>query len=411
MKVLHIGNEITGGAGLAMNRIHRCLVSKGIDSKVLCLKRGHSALDERIYGFLDDERVDGKVNRNLLAAALNRLHIYSTPYYKAANDVGRLQKHHAMVSSPYSCYRVDQAKLVEEVDIVHLHWVANFIDYPTFFSKVRKPIVWTLHDENPAIGYWHCRVDIPKTFSQAERDTDNKILKLKAQYMSQAKSLHLVSLSAEYDKWFSTSTAFCGRQHYVIPNSVDGDVFQRHGRSEIRKIYGISDSDKVLVFAVQGIGQRRKGLHDLFEAMSILKRDDIVIICIGQGELPPIEIPNRIIRTGKIEDLNLLSAFLSAGDLFVAPSLAETFGQTLVEALACGLPVVSYPNSGAKDIVTAEDGVLCNEFSVEALVAALTEALSKEYDTMDLRNRVLTRFSPEKVAQCYINLYESIMNK
>ena len=61
-----------------------------------------------------------------------------------------------LFSIPYSEYTslVDHP-LVQEADIIHLHWIAGFVDYPTFFKKVDKPIVWTIHDENPGLGGSH----------------------------------------------------------------------------------------------------------------------------------------------------------------------------------------------------------------------------------------------------------------
>ena len=411
MKVLHIGTECHGGAGLAMYRLHRSLLSCGVDSRILCRERPRSLDgDERLYGYLNDDRVGGKFVHNVFAAVLDKTHLYSTRYYKAAKEVNSLRKYNAMVSSPYSGYRIDQVPMVKEADVVHLHWTANFLDYPSFFSKVKKPIIWTLHDENPAIGYWHYRCDMPLDQPEREVRQDLRIRDVKAKYINLARSLAVVSLSTEYDNWISKDTAFKGRNHAVIPNSIDGRQFRRHGREEIRRLYEIAENEKVLVFVVQGVEQKRKGLSDLFEALSLLQRKDIVLFCVGQGDVPRTDIPNRIIRTGKIEDVDLLSAIFSAGDLFVSPSYSETFGQTVTEALACGVPVVSYPNAGAKDILTEGDGVLCKDFSVELLAAAITEALERKFEPVDLRNRVLSRFAPEKVAQRYIDLYDSILN-
>ena len=409
MKILHIGTIIDGGAGLGMLRLHRDLLACGVDSKILCLKRGKNE-DERIYGYLDDERIGGNYRRNFLAAALNRMHLYSAPFYKYAEVINGLLKGGPMVSSPYTGYKIHDIKLIEETDVINLHWIANFIDYPSFFKTVNKPIVWTLRDENPVLGLWHFRQDIPEKMPPSINELDKLIRKRKVKWISQAKRLAVVSLSREEDVFFTESSAFAGRMHRVIPNSIDGELFFRHDRNNIRKEYGIREEAIVLVFVAQNLCDTRKGLHDLLQALKILNMPDVVLICVGSGKVPPIPIPNRIISVGKVTDLSLLSAIYSASDIFISPSYAETFGKTLTEALACGVPVVSYPNAGAKDIIVDEnDGVLCESFTVHALVQAITKAISNKYDEDALRQRVLKRFSNYVVVNSYCSIYKDIL--
>ena len=409
MKILHIGTEIYGGAGLGMYRLHRDLQSKGVESKVLCLNRGEEN-DESVYGYLDDLRVGGRYRRNIVTAILNRLHIYSSPYYRFSRMVGQLHNC-GMVSSPYSRFDLANLDLVNEADIVHLHWVANFIDYPSFFKNVHKPIVWTLRDENPALGFWHFRHDKPKQLPVGVAKADEILSCLKAGYIRKAKSLVAVSLSNDEYAFFAGSLSFKGHKHYVIPNSIDGNVFYRHGREKIRNEYNISPDAVVIIFVAQWLSEQRKGLTDLMYAMKALDRPDIVLICIGGGESPVSMLPNRIIKTGRVTDVERLSSLFSAADYFVSPSYAETFGKTLTEALACGIPVVSYPNAGAKDILfDRRMGILCKDFTVDSLVVSMKEALDTKYDPEIIRKNVLSHFSRERVAKSYIDLYDKLLN-
>ena len=220
----------------------------------------------------------------------------------------------------------------------------------------------------------------------------------------------VVSLSREEDVFFAESSAFAGRMHRVIPNSIDGELFFSHDRNSIRKEYGIQENAIVLVFVAQHLSEPRKGLFDLLQALKMLNRPDIVLLCVGSDEIPSITIPNHIVSVGKVSDVPRLSAVFSASDLFVSPSYAETFGKTLTEALACGVPVVSYPNAGARDIIVDEsDGILCESFTVSALEKAITKALSHKYDADKLRKRVLMRFSNQVVADSYCDLYRDIL--
>lgn len=414
MKVLHIGTEIHGGAGLGMYRLHQDLLASGVDSNVLCLRRGDDCKDTTLYGFLDDPRVNGRYRRNRFAALLNRMHVYSSPYYTSANIVAKFRKYGAAcgtVSSPYVRLRLDNLDLIRDADVVHLHWVADFIDYPSFFSRVTRPIVWTLRDENPMLGFWHVRQDRPASLSPDIEQADAELQIQKARYVGKAETVVAVSLSKAGDAFVAESPTFANRKHCVIPNSVDGDVFYRHDRVELRRDYGIHPETKVLVFVAQDLSVIKKGVQDLLWAVKALERSDIVVMCVGKGELPVVPMPNRVIVLGSITNPERLSAAYSAADLFVSPSYSETFGKTLTEALACGTPVVSYPNNGAKDIVGNGDGVLCEEFSIPSLVKALKAALSQKYDSGELRRRVLARFSRQEVTDKYIALYESLCSK
>ena len=56
---------------------------------------------------------------------------------------------------PISEYKVHLHSLIDWADIIHLHWIQDFIDFPTFFANVHKPILWTCHDLNPMMGGFH----------------------------------------------------------------------------------------------------------------------------------------------------------------------------------------------------------------------------------------------------------------
>ena len=411
MKVLHIGTEYHGGAGLGMLRLHKDLLAQGVDSRILCLQTNKSSADERIYGYLDNPIVGGQIKKNLIAAALNRLHLYSTPYYKFAREVSKLWRYHAMVSSPYVRLRVEESQLVHEADIIHLHWIANFVNYATFFKAVKnKPIVWTLRDENPSLGFWHFRKDMPKNLLPRECRIDEQLRQRKARFIGKALNLAAVSLSREEDEWFASSEAFRGRQHVIIPNSIDGSVFYSRVRRKIRKNLGISEQETVLVFVAQHLSEPRKGLADLLSALVRIARKELTLICVGDDNFSNIRYDGRVIITGRISDASHLAEIYSASDLFVSPSKAETFGKTLTEALACGVPVVSYPNAGAKDILFDESmGVLCKDFTVDSLIVALRNAMGIKYDKEIIRRKVLSRFSRERVAKAYVDLYEKLL--
>lgn len=406
MKILHITTELIGGAGLGALRLHHDLVSHGIDSSVLFLS-GESD-DPRIASLLHPGQPRKRRWRDIPSAVLHRIHAYDSPFYRANRSIapfGRLSG--AYVSSPFTRIDILRHPLVQTADIVHLHWVARFLDWPSFFQRIRKPVVWTMRDENPALGFWHFRSDMPSPMPESIRREDNWLRCTKERIVQKCQFLSIVSLSSSEDAFFSQSHAFRGRPHCVIPNSIDASIFRPAINNPLRQEFGIGNSDVVLLFVAQHIDEKRKGLMDFFQAVSHLGRKDIVILCVGRGEPPPIPEGVRFVLVGRVEDPVRLASLFSVANLFVTPSYAETFGKTTTEALACGIPVVSYPNSGAKDIIGPEDGILSSDFSPEALEEAIRSALSTFFDSAAIRERVVSRFSQKKVVQSYLELYRN----
>ena len=273
-----------------------------------------------------------------------------------------------------------------------------------------KSVVWTVRDENPFLGFWHFRCDEPADMTDEERREDAWLRAEKLRAIRSCRTLGFVSLSRGVDEFVAGTPAAQGRIHCVIPNSVDGDAFHPTDGSAVRREYGLGPGVKLLLFVSQGLSDPRKGLSDLFGAVSAMERTDIAVLCVGSGLPPPAPRNVRVLLEGHVTDTERLSALFSAADLFVTPAYAETFGKTTTEALACGTPVVSYPNAGALDIVGPEDGVLTADFTADALRSAIEEALSRHFNPADLRARVLERFSPASVANAYIALYERLVS-
>lgn len=404
MKVLHVTTELDSGAGQGAVRLHYDLVSAGVDSRVLSLSGMED--DQRITSLLKPGQSRKRRFRDIPSSLLHRIGIFDSAYYRAKKSLVPLfALSGTIVSSPFTRIDIRKHPLVESADVIHLHWVANFIDWPSFFPTIRKPIIWTMRDENPALGFWHFRQDMPTVLPASVRCKDNWLRGIKAEIAQKCRSLSIVSLSSAEDVFFSRSQAFMGRPHTVIPNSIDGSIFKPDDGDEVRKELGIRSDATVILFVAQHVDERRKGLADLFEALARIGRKNLAVICVGRGNPPSVPEGIRFFSLGHISDSIRLSRVFSAATIFATPSQAETFGKTTTEALACGIPVVSYPNSGAMDIVGPEDGVLADGFSPPALESAIRSALEKQFNAKAIRQRVLARFSNETIVRSYLQLY------
>ena len=117
---------------------------------------------------------------------------------------------------------------------------------------------------------------------------------------------------------------------------------------------------------------------------------------------------------GWITENTVLSQLYSAADIVISSSLYETFGQTLIEAQACGCIPVSFGNSGQSDIINhKQNGYLAEYLSVKSLAAGIEWGISKSLNRNKekLRNEVIERYSDKIVAAQYINLYNTLINR
>jgi glycosyltransferase involved in cell wall biosynthesis len=164
----------------------------------------------------------------------------------------------------------------------------------------------------------------------------------------------------------------------------------------------------MFLFAAQDIHEDRKGLKELIGALEELKIPNTLLVCLGNF----IAIHNasfEIRCEGFVGNNRLQSLYYSAADFFVLPSFQEAFCQTPIEAMACGTPVVAFPCSGASDLINEDNGVVCEYFTADALANGIKTAMSREYDPKIIREDVINRFSYDKIAQQYIELYKKVL--
>ncbi len=390
IKVLHISRSDVGGAGGCAWRIHHALLDNGMNSHMLVRRKKHK----------DDPTVtSGGHFRYKLGKILSKAGFMT----KDERAVSRLK------SSGQGCYtlpvsRIDMSRhpLVKEADIIHLHWINDYIDYPSFFKNVNKPIVWTLHDENLFHGVTH----------YADSSIDNEPLelkyrRLKEEWVNGVKNLSIVFLSSMMMRQFGESPVIANASRHLINNMVDCDKFTPVDKTDARRQFGLSPDEKVLTFVAADIKDPRKGLDRLVEAVRLTGRDDIKILAVGDNT-GAIDYPYTV-QTGTIRDPRQLSSVYSAGDVFVLSSQSEAFAQTPLEAMACGRPVVMYPISGSEELISSRNGLVCDSFSADALKESIIKALSQQYDPDAIRADVVSRFSPSVIASKYINVYNTAL--
>jgi UDP-glucose:(heptosyl)LPS alpha-1,3-glucosyltransferase len=162
------------------------------------------------------------------------------------------------------------------------------------------------------------------------------------------------------------------RHHYGVPatrmltvyNGVDTDRFhpgvRQLFRERQRAVWGVSTTDLVLLFV--GSGFHRKGLDRMIEALGELRRrgaTNVRLVVVGRGRLAPYQ---RLARKVAVADVmrfeglrNDVERCYAGADLFVLPTRYDPFANTCLEAMACGLPVLTTALNGAAELM--RDGI------------------------------------------------------
>ncbi len=408
MKVLHINTSFSGGAALCAQRIMNATAQCGVEAKML-ICQGEPR--DNIYKVEKDQSFWVK---NAWLRRIKNLFIKLNVGKDEATLVYHIDKKmrengvHELCHVPYSEYRylVDHP-LIEWADVIHLHWVTGMLDYQSFFRRVKKPIVWTMHDKYPLEGLLHY-VDYP--VPECLADIDRKCRKQKRKAMLSHPNLHMVAISELMIDLCKNSDVTRGLPVHLIHNGIDANLFNRVEVSSLRRELGIPAENKVFVFSSYWIQDPNKGLSKLISALEALHQDNITIVCIGNyDEVPQSSLDIKCV--GFVSESDMMSRLYTMADYFVLASQEETFAQTPMEAMACGTPVIAYPCSGAHDLINDHNGVVCKDFTVEALIAGIRLAMTRRYDPAAIREDVTTRFGYEKIAREYLALYEEVCQR
>jgi teichuronic acid biosynthesis glycosyltransferase TuaC len=205
----------------------------------------------------------------------------------------------------------------------------------------------------------------------------------------------------------------------VIPNGVDVTRFAPVPRAEALRQLGLND-DGARVLYVGGI-ERSKGIGFLLKAAKMVLggvNRPVEFVLIGDGAYKEramllaqevgITTAVRFVEKRPNQDIPL---WINACDLLVLPSLSEGFGVVLIEAMACGKPVVSTRCGGPEDIVTPETGLLVAPGDEAALAEAMDRILKGKcvFDPRRIRKHAEDNYAYDGIASRIVSVYRTAL--
>ena len=390
MKVLHINTNDRGGAATAIIRIHLGLLNKGIDSKLLLLHK-HKNVPES-YAF--------KSSKNIFQKLLQKI---KTFFNVSASSIREKYPEIEWFSNPSSPYDITEHPLYKEADFIQLNWVSGFLDEPSFFKKNTKPVVWRMPDLYACGCGYHYEKDFPfKKFKTVLL----KNMKLRKKAL-QNTNITFVPISNWVAEKVSQSPIISNFPKQVIHNGLDFSIWKPKDKQKARKHFGIPEEKKVILIGADITHVTRKGFNIAVNAIKSLNNTSICAVVFGNYKE---QLPKGFIKVGRINSEEELTQLYSASDYFLMPSIEEAFGQVTLEALSCGIPVISFPTGGSVDVINNEvNGILAADFTTKSLQNAIKQALSQSFKSEEIIEKIQQRFSIEEKVNSYLKLYQQLL--
>lgn len=252
---------------------------------------------------------------------------------------------------------------VENINVFYGHFWHNAYELSKYAEKCKKPLFVACGEGDNALE------NLVASMSPEKLKWFNEVMTgvISVSSENKRKCIHL-GLAEEKDI-------------EVFPNCVDQDIFHQLDRQKCRAKLGLSDSDFAVIFVGGFI--HRKGSTRLSQALTELNDKQIKAIFIGcpvGGDAAVPEYEN-IVSQGQVSH-DKLPEYLSAADVFVLPTLKEGCCNAIVEAVSCGLPVISSNGAFNDDILDEKCSIRIDPMSV----VEIKEAILKIKNDPQLRN-------------------------
>ena len=417
MRVLIINtSERIGGAAIAANRLMDALRNNGIQAKMLV--RDKQTENITVIGLK-------KSLWSIWQFVWERIVIWKANHFKQHNlfavDI-------ANTGTDITTYPE-----FKEADIIHLHWVNQGMLSLKDLKKILqsgKPIVWTMHDMWPCTGICHHARECDNYHKEchhcpylyhggAQKDLSNQIFKKKKE-LYQLSPITFITCS-QWLKERAGQSALLDQHRIVhIPNPIKTNLFTPRNKVEARQKCNLPTDKKLILFGSVKITDKRKGIDYFIESCKILaeKHPELVnnlgVAVYGkESEQLKSLVPFQVYALDYISNEKELVNVYNAVDLYVTPSLEENLPNTIMEAMACGIPCVGFNVGGIPEMIDhLHNGYVADYKSAEDFANGIHWTLSEsEYQSLseEARRKVTSSYSESTIAKKYIEVYNKII--
>ncbi len=324
---------------------------------------------------------------------------------------------------------ITSTKEFREADIIHLHWVNQGMLSITDIRKILlsgKPVVWTMHDAWPATAICHY-TDGCKSFTDeckrcrllpnngSARDLSFRTWHRKRR-MLEGQNITFVACSRWLANQARQSRLIGNHTITSIPNCIDTHTFCPREKTTIREELNLPVDKRLILFVSQRVTDERKGMTFLIEALQKIvaehpewKEHTEVMILGDNSEDIAEKLPLKVIPLGYVSKEQQTAKIYAAADLFVIPSLEDNLPNTIMEAMACGVPCVGFKTGGIPEMIDhKQNGYVAEYRNADDLAKGIVWALEDERRgilSQAAVKKVHSTYSQHSVALKYIEIY------
>ena len=409
MRVLIVNtSERTGGAAVAANRLMMALNNNGVKAKMLVRDKESDSLT--VVGLPKSPMLNWHFLWERLViffhCRFSRKHLFEIDLANSGSDITKLRE-------------------FQEADVIHLHWINQGMLSLSGIRKILKsgkPVVWTMHDIWPATAICHltlncrnftthchnCRL-LPGKGSSSDLSTS---VWRKKEKMLEDSSIYFVTCSHWLEQEAKASALIRGQKIVSIPNPIDTHIYRSGDKQTARKNLGLPEDKRLILFVSQRVTNKNKGMDYLIDACRQLKDYELVILG-GHAEEVVDQLPLKAHPLGYVNDERRIVEIYQAVDVFVLPSLSENLPNTIMEAMACGVPCVGFKVGGIpEEIDHKRNGYVAEYRDSDDLARGIRWILSEaDYDQLSQEavRKVAHSYSQQSVAISYLDVYHQAM--
>lgn len=419
MRVLIVNtSERNGGAAIAASRLTEALKNNGVKAMMLVRDKTTDQISvvslkkswKLKWHFLYERFTIWRNNH------FNKHNLFAIDIANAGTDITKLPE-------------------FQKADVIHLHWINQGMLSLNVIRKIiasGKPIVWTMHDMWPFTGICHYAGNCDKyrtecgncpfvNNGQVKKDLSYKVFRKKLQILSKA-HITFVGCSQWLTNQARQSRLLIGQTVTSIPNAININLFYPKDKKEMRTRYNLPSDKKLILFGSARITDPRKGMKYLIEACQKLagkypemKENTGIVVFGQQSETIASQLPFPVYALSYIRNESDLVSMYSAVDMFVTPSLEDNLPNTIMEAMACGIPCVGFKTGGIPEMIDhMENGYVADYKNPDDLAEGIHWVLSNpDYGQLceSAVKKVEGSYSEGIVAMQYIRIYNNVCKR
>jgi glycosyltransferase involved in cell wall biosynthesis len=313
-------------------------------------------------------------------------------------------------------------------DVVHFHWSGRGAAPIKMMPRLRDyAVVWTLRDIWPLTGGCHYTIGCDKLYtgcgacpqlgSHTSFDISRWTWRKKYRAWKDA-DISFVAMSNWMAECARKSPLTFGHDITVIPNGIDTRRFTPLDKRVARALWSLPQDKQIILFgAINSTTDPRKGYSYLADALRLLatqgwrERAQVVVFGAASGSS---DLGLDVRYVGRLSDTVSLATLYSCADAMVVPSTEENFAKTPIEAMACGVPVVAFANTGQLDIIDHKlNGYLAENLSVADLARGIAWCLENGGAGLSqrARDKASGSFDIDAIARRYMDHYRYLLKR